>query len=168
MEVTIKAAIVGAVVGTSLTGWISYIISKKAIETAHQNAIDLLHRQEFIKASINFRSAFFNLLVFCQQKPSGSGAEKHLTDIIIDSIAEHTKAALLFRAYFISTNCFCFDQAWKEYSRQENWNQFNPEPIKTEYGTVFYDIKAETEKCHLVTSRIENLFQFAPLETERK
>lgn len=168
MEVTIQAAIVGAVVGTSLTGWISYLISRKAIETAHQNAIGLLHKQEFIKAAIKFRSAFFDLLIFCQQPPSGSGADPHLVDFIIKSIAEHTKAALLFRAYLSSINCFSLDQAWKEYSRQDNWNQFNLEPIKTEYGVVFYDIKEEIKKCHLVTSRIEKLFQFAPLEIEIK
>lgn len=167
MEVTIQAAMVGAVVGASLTGWLSYYISRKAIETTHQNAIELLHRQEFIRAAINFRSAFFDLLIFCQQPPSGSGAEIHIADFIINAIAEQTKAALLFRAYLKNINRFSFDQAWKEYSGQENWNEFNSEFIKSEYSVVFYDTNAEKKMCHLITSRVDKLFQFAPLEIEK-
>jgi hypothetical protein len=168
MAEEVKAALIGVTIGSLFTGGLSWLISKHSIKAAHQNAIELLHRQEFIKAAINFRSAFFDLLIFCQQPPSGSGAEPHLVDFIIKSIEEHTKAALLFRAYLPSINRFSFDEAWKEYSRQDNWNQFTSDPIKTEYGTVFYDISEETKKCHLVASRIDKLFQFAPLEIERK
>ena len=168
MSEEVKAVLIGITFGSLITGTISYFLAKFTINTSHQNAIALLHKQEIIEAAIIFRSAFFDLIILCQQQPSGSGAEPHLVDFIIKSIAEHTKAALLFRAYLTSTNRFCFDQAWKEYSRQDNWNQFNPEPFRIEYGNVFFDIKAETEKCHLVTSRVEKLFQFAPLEIERK
>ena len=168
MSEEVKAALIGVALGSLITGTVSYFIAKFTLNATHRNAIELLHRQEFIRAAINFRTAFFDMLVYCQQIPSGSGAEPHLVDFIIKSIGEHTKAALLFRSYLTCTERFSFDQAWKDYSRQENWNQFNPEPIKAEYGTVFYDIKAETDKCHIVTSRIEKLFQAAPLELEGK
>ena len=168
---TLAGGVGGAVVGY----WLTSRNSKKLMQTTHENAtqlvelthnndIDLMRRQEFIKAAINFRAVFFNLLIFCQQQTTGSGTEIQVADFIIKSIARQTKAALLFRAFLDSSQSSGFDNAWKEYSQQEGWKNFRTESIISEYRVVFYDQTAEKNKRHLVASRVENLFSFAPLQ----
>lgn len=151
--------------GGVITGAIgSFFVGVLLSQRNHDKAIALMRRQEFIKAAINFRSAFFDLLIFCQHQPTGSGADSQVADFIIKDIPDQIKAALLFRAFLDSSQRSSFDNAWKEYSQQENWNEFKTESIVSEYRVVFFDQTAEKDKCHLMASRVENLFSFAPLQ----
>ena len=52
MSEELKAAIVGAVVGSMSAGWLSYFISKAGIKATHRNALALLQQQEFSNASL--------------------------------------------------------------------------------------------------------------------
>ena len=149
MSEEVKAALLGVALGSLLTGGVSWLINKQSIKAAQQNGTDLLHKQEFIKAATNFRIAFLDILVICKKLPTGILGEKNIAEIITESLVGHEKSMLLFRSCLSSVNVFCFDQAWNDYSQQHKRNDFNIDPIQTEYATVF-DIKKEIEKRHLV------------------
>jgi len=162
MRVTLQEALIPATIGALVGGLCSLSITSWQLRTAHRNALELIKRQEFIKVSHLFHNAFMDILIFCGEETTGIGGEKRITDVLAESIGEHKKAMLLFRAYLPDSQWLTFDKTWNEYSRQDKWRELNVNSISAEYGAVF-DTEKEREKRHLAALRINKLLEFAPL-----
>jgi hypothetical protein len=157
-EIAIQAAIIGAIVG----GLCSLGITSRQLRIAHHDALELIKRQEFIKAAAIFRNAFMDVLIFSGEKVTGVGGEKRIAEILTESIGGHEKAMLLFRAYLPDGEYLAFDNAWNEYSRHDQWRDLGMNAIFAEYGQTF-DPGKEKEKRHLASLRIKKLLDLAPV-----
>jgi hypothetical protein len=107
MDVIIQAAmgIVGTVVGVV----VGSLLGKR-------NAIDLIHRQEFIRAATKFREAFIFEIDFLKHGKSPiSSLRGTVFDVLTKAYKTHRIAYETFRIDIPEVKRRDFDKAWEEY-----------------------------------------------------
>ena len=128
MDNTIIASLIG-VIGGLIGAWIGGIISRKAsveaVESANKNAINIINRQEFNRAAIEFRGEFIEvkrLLADHYQFDVAINKDKPTVSEILDEFfISHERAVMRFRPYLSTDQLSDFDNAWEEYCEKDDW-----------------------------------------------
>jgi len=155
MDITIQAALMGAVVGALVGGGITYLISNSQIRTAHQNAIELLQQQDFSNACFSFINAFIDELNLLE-----IGGGDAYVDILCPAFPKHRTAVYIFqKAIHNKDRRAAFDKAWEEYYKNEN----QPNSPLRQYSTTLQqtDNFPREKRRPLAISRIKALLKFA-------
>lgn len=155
MSEELKAAIIGAVVGSMSAGWLSYFISKAGIKATHRNALALLQQQEFSNASFFFINAFIEELNLLE-----TTSKDAYVDILRPAFPKHKAAVYIFRqAISDTTERAAFDKAWEEYYK----NEHQPSDPLRQYSTTLQqtDDFPRNKRRPLAITRIKALLEFA-------
>ena len=105
----------GAIIGALAT----YLLSLSVIKRTHDDAINLIQRQEFNKAATEFRNAFLCEIIFLKHNARLPECERTYTTLNeflqAGYIFRHLKALEVFKTYLTTYDKIAIDKAWKEY-----------------------------------------------------
>ena len=161
MTDTIIGAIIGvggAIIGAILAGPVTYYFSKVLVQTTHQNALELMHQQDFSNACETFTNAFIDELI----KLEVEGKDAYV-DILRPAIQKHKTAVHIFRkAIRDKDRRTAFNKAWGTYYE----NEHQPNSPLRQYATQLEqtDGIAREERRPLAIARIKTLLKFAENE----
>jgi len=151
-----SAAIIGTVVGAILATIPAYFL-----------AVCLAKRNDRLAATVAFRTAFLDEIAICRRDPGDDAIPAKIFAAIDAAHSKHEKAFLLFSPFVISKgNIDDFEKVWGEYS-----DKYKRLEICTKYSgrdshdhdTLVYVARHEKEMRAIILTRIEKLFEFAPL-----
>jgi hypothetical protein len=164
MDTRIVAALI-AVTGTLLGVWIGSLLSKStshaAIQATHQNALDLIQRQEFNKAAANFRVTFTNELTYFKDivdyDKYSTVTEDEIIKRLESTVIAFNNACILFRCYLTESQLVGFDNAWKEYCHPQGGE---PKQMPGPFLEYFVDDPPH-KSLPLIIEKMEKLLSFA-------
>lgn len=147
--------IIGAILGALAT----YRLSMNLTQRTHDNAIDLMQRQEFNKAAAFFRTTFTD--EYRELKGIFYYAERFSEDDVLKMLnSSRTKfenACTNFRVHIDKSKRVGFDNAWKEYCHPQGCD---PQQVPSAFTEYFID-KEFHESISRIIRNIENLLSFA-------
>lgn len=111
-----------------------------------QKALDLVSKQEFLKAAAEFQTAFTEELLTLRRPYTSNQADLPFM-IIRRASVKHRNAMLKFRPYLDNTTKDLFDRTWEDYEGE------------TKYDGNTQDVA--TAKRKLALERIEKLLEYA-------
>lgn len=160
MSDTIFATIIGGafgILGVWFGYWLNRNSTQKAVDLSFEKAIKLLERQDFLRASAEFRDVFFQ--TFSKVDP-----RKKLQGAIDDDITRHVLARDKFRPFLKIAKgeeaVRNFDQAWNEYA-QGRYSQSKETNLTRNIYNPEMDTKEEWERlANLAKERIHKLLEF--------
>jgi hypothetical protein len=155
MDVSIKSAIIGAIVGAGLTGWISYLIAKHSIK----KSFELVRLHDWNKAAVDFRSAFTQIVSELNNFVHSEEYENDFVYKLIKKyIVQHEIAYIRFKPYLQGDEVNAFESSWRGYSNPSRViRDQNPDPLIDYYA----EGKGVDECVSLATNKIESLLEFA-------
>jgi hypothetical protein len=105
--------IIGALLGT----WTTYRLSLKVSQRTHDDAIDLIQRQEFNKAASVFRDVFLPETTFLKHNANigGLGSSNKLHEMLRAAYLRQLKAIETFKDYLSAADRESIYRAWDEY-----------------------------------------------------
>jgi hypothetical protein len=153
------ATILAGFGGAALGAYFTYKASKKFIQVTHNNAIDLMRRQEFNKAAATFRVAFLPELIYLKHNARIDGA------LISDGLNvflshgyfhRHLKAFNIFSAYLSPKEREGINTAWQEYCHYDIEGETEPH-----WAMYAEKIRDGRDTKELALERIEKILKFA-------
>jgi hypothetical protein len=157
IPIPILAAIIGAVIGSTIAGGVSYLVSRKAIK----NSFALIRLQERNRALATFRNAFLPELIFLKHNTriSGISASNDLYEFLFSAyVTRHVEAFEAYRNHLSTEEKANIDRVWQEYC----CNPDNPETLCFEqYSRKGTDRGHEADSKKLALERIEAILKCA-------
>jgi hypothetical protein len=147
--------IIGALIGT----WATYRLSINLIKRTHDNAVVLMQRQEFNKASAVFRIAFLPELIYLKHnaKIKGAGSTDDLNVFLSSGyLHRHLEAFEIFKSYLSTEDRIGIDEAWKEYCHYDIDGETEPH-----FAMYAEDTREGKNTKELALERIEKILKFA-------
>ncbi|MBV6505227.1 MAG: hypothetical protein ILNGONEN_00785 [Syntrophorhabdaceae bacterium] len=105
-----------ALAGVGLGNLLGHLSNKKS----SRDALNLVAKQEFIKAAAEFQSAFTEAEIALKRPFDYTEANK-TTVIIRNAAIQHKNAMIKFRPYLDESKRIAFDEAWKEYDGENKY-----------------------------------------------
>lgn len=171
MSDTIWAAIVsgvlgvsGAILGTIIGGRMNRKTSFKAITASNQNAVNIMQKQEFNRATAKLRSVFApaQSKIITEFYTDG----RKLRDFFYEKLGVHAAAMEEFRPF--ASDGDSYQRAWDEYQKTINHKRDTDNEEHTWTSNVM-----ETEEgirlpsfTGVILQKIENILHFADLYKE--
>ena len=157
-------ALIGALVGGFFTIW--------AVRLSHKTAIEVVDRQEFIKASIEFKEAFFDEIKALQDKSMVDKSKRAISanDIIESALEKHTRAFFRFKDFLPPDDRIRFHICWNTYLCKEETEQYQT-VFENYFAPKFFtcykpksnSVEDEHEARDRALQNISELFKFAEL-----
>ncbi|MGA3280735.1 MAG: hypothetical protein ABSD50_07110 [Smithella sp.] len=108
--------VLGTVLGVLIGGPVTYYYAKILIQTTHNNAIDLMHRQEFNKAASDLRASFAPHLAYLKSIHGSIQIKEEIRGSLYDHfIKTHCAELEKFRFFVKSKSIDAYNKACEEY-----------------------------------------------------
>ena len=143
----------------------------RAVNLSRKTAIEVVDRQEFIKAAIEFKEAFFDEIKALQDREiiHKNGTNNFANTTIKFALDKHIRAFFRFKEFLSPDERLRFHICWNTYICKEESEQYQ-NTFEDYFAPKFFDcykvkISLTDEKEHemrdLALQRIHYLFEFA-------
>jgi len=164
MTDTVLGAIIGVggtIIGVILGVFVTHYFSKRLVRMTHENAIDLMRRQEFNKAATAFRISFIEEIRFINRDYAADRANRDIPEVLAAAADSHETALIIFKDVFLcETQRIEIEKVWKEYTGDD---KLMGKYTFKQYATRG-NLKDGENIRKLALSRINNLLKFAEIK----
>jgi hypothetical protein len=149
MDTIIGSGIFATIVGVLIGYWLSLKASKN---------------QRYYEAASQFREAFFDEIILCEQDANSSDADKKILDVLSNALDKHRKAMLRFRPFVSILKINSFEAECEKFLDYGYRVGLHAKPISGVGKDNTLESTSESERRAILLTQINKLLEYAPIK----
>ncbi len=121
-------------------------------------------RQRYFEAAGQFREAFFDEIIICEQEIVLDSSETKISEVMSNALIKYKKAILRFRPFIDKMDVGNFDRVCQKYCDNETRLSLHAKPVAGVCKDNTFVATNEKEKRDIFLSQIKKLLEYATIK----